>query len=126
MTSLRLDKWLWSARFAKTRSLAAKLCAGGCVTVGGATVSKAGHPIRIGDAVAVEQGRVLRRVIVLALSDRRGPPAEARLLYAEPEPPLPLRPLERLAWTPLIDDEIGDRARRPSDPSLAEREGKMR
>jgi ribosome-associated heat shock protein Hsp15 len=108
MTGLRLDKWLWFARFAKTRSLAAKLCAAGCVTVGGVTVSKAAHALRVGDLLSIRQGRVLRRVTVLALGDRRGPPAEARLLYVEPEAPLPLRDLERRAWTPLIADEAGD------------------
>jgi ribosome-associated heat shock protein Hsp15 len=108
MTSLRLDKWLWFARFAKTRSLAAKLCAAGCVTVGGAPVSKAGHPLRVGDVVTVRQGRMLRRVTVAALGERRGPPSEARLLYAEPEMPLSLRDLERMAWTPLIEDEQSD------------------
>jgi ribosome-associated heat shock protein Hsp15 len=108
MTSLRLDKWLWFARFAKTRSLAAKLCADGCVTVCGAAVSKAGHPLRIGDVLTVRQGRVLRRITVLALGARRGPPAEARLLYDEREPPRALRELERQAWTPLIDDGQAD------------------
>jgi ribosome-associated heat shock protein Hsp15 len=108
MTTLRLDKWLWFARFAKTRSLAAKLCAAGGVTVSGTLVSKAGHPLRVGDVVTVRQGRVLRRVTVLALGERRGPPTEARLLYAEPETPLPLRDLDRLAWTPLIEDERSD------------------
>jgi ribosome-associated heat shock protein Hsp15 len=88
--------------------VAAKLCAAGCVTVGGAPVSKAAHPLRVGDVLTVRQGRALRRVTVLTLGERRGPPAEARLLYAEPEMPLPLRDLERLGWTPLIEDEQGD------------------
>jgi ribosome-associated heat shock protein Hsp15 len=107
MTSLRLDKWLWFARFAKTRSLAAKLCAEGCVAVGGAQVLKAGHALRVGDVLTVRQARVLRRIRVLALGERRGPPAEARLLYDEPETPLRLRELDRLGWTPLLDDEQG-------------------
>ncbi len=109
MTGLRLDKWLWFARFARTRSLAAKLCAGGLVTVGGVAVLKPGHAVRIGDAVTVRQGRVLRRVTVLALGERRGPPAEARLLYAEPQPPLPVADSERAAWIPLLDDGVSDR-----------------
>jgi ribosome-associated heat shock protein Hsp15 len=105
MTSLRLDKWLWFARFARTRSLAAKLCAGGLVTVGGASVCKPGHPLRVGDVLTVQQGRLMRRVTVLALGERRGAPAAARLLYAETETPAPLRAVERLAWMPLIGDE---------------------
>jgi len=108
MTSLRLDKWLWFARFAKTRSLAAKLCSGGHVTVGGAAVAKPGHLVRLGDTVTIAHGRSLRRVTVLALGSRRGPPAEARLLYAEPEPPQALRDLDREAWVPLIEDDTSD------------------
>lgn len=108
MTSLRLDKWLWFARFAKTRSLAAKLCGGGAVTVGGATVVKPGHLVRVGDVVTVEQGRMLRRVTVLALGDRRGPPAEARLLYAEPEPPRTRRDVDRAMWLPLLEESAND------------------
>jgi ribosome-associated heat shock protein Hsp15 len=104
MTGLRLDKWLWFARFAKTRSLAAKLCAGGGVTVCGAVIRKPGHFVRIGDALIVRQGHVLRRVSVLALGTRRGPPAEARALYAEPEPPIAVRTVEAAAWVPLIGD----------------------
>jgi ribosome-associated heat shock protein Hsp15 len=105
MTSARLDKWLWFARFAKTRSLAAKLCTRGSVTVGSVPVAKAAHPVYVGDALTVRQGRLLRRVTVLALGERRGPPAEARLLYAEAEMPLALRDVERRAWTPLIEEE---------------------
>ena len=110
MTSLRLDKWLWFARFAKTRSLAAKLCSGGAVTVGGAAVAKPGHLVRLGDTVTVEHGRTVRRVTVLALGNRRGPPAEARLLYAEPEPPQARRDIDREAWVPLLDDGTSDAA----------------
>ncbi|HEX3114611.1 MAG TPA: RNA-binding S4 domain-containing protein [Bradyrhizobium sp.] len=115
MTSLRLDKWLWFARFAKTRSLAAKLCSAGVVTVGGTAVAKPGHLVRLGDTVTVEHGRIVRRVTVLALGDRRGPPAEARLLYAEPEPPRMRRDVDREAWIPLLDDGAGNAG--PDRPS---------
>lgn len=108
MTGLRLDKWLWFARFARTRSLAAKLCGNGLVRVGGAAVAKPGHLVRPGDVVTVEQGRSVRRVTVLALGTRRGPPAEARLLYAEPEPPRIRCDADRAAWVPLLDDGASD------------------
>lgn len=104
MSGARLDKWLWFARFAKTRSLAAKLCAEGAVTVAGEPVLKPGHAVRVGDSIGVRQGRTLRQVTVRALGSRRGPPAEARLLYDEPAPPLSLRAAERAAWEPLIDE----------------------
>jgi ribosome-associated heat shock protein Hsp15 len=103
--SLRIDKWLWFARFARTRSLAAKLCADGLVTIGGLAAPKPAHGVRIGDTIIVQQGRMRRRVTVLALGQRRGPPTEARLLYLEPEPPTALRDAERAEWTPLVDDE---------------------
>jgi ribosome-associated heat shock protein Hsp15 len=105
MTGLRLDKWLWFARLAKT--LASKLCAAGGVTLGGAVVLKPGHFVRVGDALSVRQGRVLRRISVLGLGTRRGPPAEARALYAEPEPPIAVRALEAAQWVPLIDMNEG-------------------
>ena len=108
MTSLRLDKWLWFARFAKTRSLAAKLCSGGLVTIGGVVVVKPGQLVRLGDVVTVDQGRIVRRVTVLALGDRRGPPAEARLLYAEPDPPRARRDVDRAAWLSLLDEGAND------------------
>ena len=104
MTGLRLDKWLWFARFARTRSLAAKLCSEGAVAVGGTPVLKPNHLVRVGDVLTVRQGRMLREVSVLALGARRGPPAEARLLYAERAPPVALCAAEQAAWTPLIEE----------------------
>jgi ribosome-associated heat shock protein Hsp15 len=108
MTTLRLDKWLWFARLAKTRSLAARLCNGGAIAVGGAVVVKPGHLVRVGDVVTVEQGRRLRRVTVQALGARRGPPAEARLLYAEPEPPRARRDIDRETWMPLLEESANE------------------
>jgi ribosome-associated heat shock protein Hsp15 len=102
--SQRLDKWLWYARFVKTRSLAGKLCQSGLVRVAGDAVTKANRSVRIGDVVAVPQGRVIRTVEVKALGDRRGPPAEARRLYDEIETSH-LRDLARESWTPLLLDE---------------------
>jgi ribosome-associated heat shock protein Hsp15 len=102
--TLRLDKFLWFARLAKTRSLAARLCAAGAVAVAGQTVLKPGQRVRIGDVVTVPQGRLIRTVRIAALGSRRGPAAEARLLYTEPAPPLPIA---REAWTSLFDEDEG-------------------
>lgn len=104
MTGLRLDKWLWFARFARTRSLAARLCAEGAVAIGGAAVLKPGHPVRVGDRLTLRHGRVLRQVTVLALAERRGSPQEARRLYAEAAPPVALRAAEQAGWVPLIEE----------------------
>jgi ribosome-associated heat shock protein Hsp15 len=86
--TLRLDKWLWFARVAKTRSLAARLCTAGCVTVGGRDGIKPHHPVRIGDRITVDLRYERRQLVVRALGERRGPPTEARQLYDEPVPPM--------------------------------------
>jgi ribosome-associated heat shock protein Hsp15 len=86
-TGLRLDKWLWRARFFKTRSLATKICTGGHVRTGGAAVTKAHHQVRVGDVLTFAQGRYIRVVKVLALGTRRGPAIEARTLYEDLKPP---------------------------------------
>ena len=99
--SLRLDKWLWFARMARTRSLAARLCAAGLVTVSGAVAQKAHHTIRVGDRISVVQGRARRHLVVLALGERRGSATEARRLYAEPNPPEPLAAED---WVPLFEE----------------------
>jgi ribosome-associated heat shock protein Hsp15 len=97
----RIDLWLWYARFAKTRSLAARLCEAGAVTINGGIVEKASS-VRVGDTVSAPQGRMRRTVAVRALGERRGPPAEARMLYEETHPPEPLRQHE--AWDPLLEN----------------------
>jgi ribosome-associated heat shock protein Hsp15 len=102
-SSQRLDKWLWFARFARTRSLAAKLCASGEVTLGGAVVTKANQTVRIGDGLTVPLGRMRRFVEVAAIGARRGPPAEARLLYREIAAPQPREP-GTAEWEPLLGD----------------------
>jgi len=75
---LRLDKWLWAARFFKTRSLAQQAIAAGKVKLNEARVKPA-HDVRVGDAIVLREWHVH----VKALSDRRGPAEEARKLYEE-------------------------------------------
>lgn len=99
----RLDQWLWFARFAKSRSLAARLCVAGTVTLNGATVKKPNQAVRIGDVVVVPQGGWVRTVQVLALGVRRGPAVEARLLYLE-EAVAPRRDAAA-DWVPLLDPD---------------------
>ena len=79
---VRLDKWLWAARFYKTRALAAEAIAGGKVQVNGDRVKRA-KPLQAGDEVRIRQGPYEHLVLVRALSERRGPAAEAVLLYEE-------------------------------------------
>lgn len=81
--SLRIDKWLWFARFFKSRSLAAKLCAAGKVRINRIVVTKAHRSVRPGDVLTFPQARDIRVVKVLALGARRGPAPEARALYED-------------------------------------------
>ena len=79
---VRLDKWLWAARFFKTRALAAEAVAGGKVQVNGDRAKRA-RPLQIGDEVRVRQGPYEFLVVVRALSARRGPASVAAELYEE-------------------------------------------
>jgi ribosome-associated heat shock protein Hsp15 len=79
---MRLDKWLWAARFFKTRSLAQQAIVAGRVKLGGERVKPA-HVIRPGALVAVRVGELEWQVQVKALSEKRGPAEQARKLYEE-------------------------------------------
>lgn len=88
----RIDKWLFFARVAKSRTLGAKLAQGGHVRVNGTKISLASHEVRPGDVLTVT---LPRRVIVYKVIDcgaRRGPAPEARLLYEDHSPPPPPKP----------------------------------
>jgi ribosome-associated heat shock protein Hsp15 len=82
MTKLRLDKWLWAARFFKTRSLAKAAIEGGKVHLGGQRV-KVSREISVGDELHIRQGWDQKVVVVKALSDQRRGAPEAALLYEE-------------------------------------------
>ena len=82
MERVRLDRWLWAARFLKTRALAAAAVAGGKVQVNG-TRAKPAKQLQVGDALRVRVGPYEWLVKVRALSERRGPPKTALALYEE-------------------------------------------
>jgi len=94
----RLDRWLWCARFVKSRALATKLCAAGAVGVGAAATAKPAHPLRVGDRVRLRLGRFERELEVTALALRRGPAAEARTLYRE----LARTDIADAPWEPIL------------------------
>ena len=85
---IRLDKWLWQARFFKTRSLAAKVVTSG-LRVNGQRIAKPAFAVGPGDVLTFAQGREVRVVRIVALGTRRGPAPEAQALYADLAPPEP-------------------------------------
>jgi ribosome-associated heat shock protein Hsp15 len=93
--SVRVDKWLWAARFFKSRSIAVTAIESGKVTVNGDRVKPA-RDVKSGDAVRVRLGPYEHTVIVRAVSDRRGPAAQAALLYEETAESRAAR--EKLHW----------------------------
>lgn len=84
---MRADKWLWHARFFKTRGLATKLIAAGHLRVNSDKVSKPSFGIGAGDVLTFPQGRAVRVVRIVQLSTRRGPASEAQMLYDDLDPP---------------------------------------
>lgn len=84
MNAVRIDKWLWAARFFKTRALATTAVVGGKVHVNGERV-KSAKAVRVGDVVEITRGPERWTVTVTGLADKRGPAAAARALYDESE-----------------------------------------
>ena len=82
MDAIRIDKWLWAARFYKTRSLATDDIHKGRILVNGSAIKPA-RELKVNDHVVLRQGHLTRTVVVQALSDRRGPAPVAQQLYAE-------------------------------------------
>ncbi len=113
--SLRLDKWLWFARFFKTRTLATRVTASGKVRLNGDVVSKPHQAVRVGDVLTFPMGRDIRVVRIEALGQRRGPAPEARTLYEDLAPPRP-RQSEK-----AIDADVARRERGSGRPTKAER-----
>jgi ribosome-associated heat shock protein Hsp15 len=90
MTSVRMDKWLWAARFFKTRALAARACELGRIQSNGQP-AKAAREVRVGDRLRVTNDGGEFQVEVLLLSEVRGPASVAQMLYRETEASRELR-----------------------------------
>ncbi len=82
MDKTRIDKWLWAARFFKTRSLATEAVNRGHVQIDQQDVKPA-HDVRVGHTLTIWQAKVLRTVVVMGISEHRGPAPVAQQLYAE-------------------------------------------
>ena len=117
---LRIDKWLWQARFFKTRTLAGKVVGEGRVRLNGDRVAKASQAVAPGDVLTFPQGRVIRVVAVAAIGTRRGPADEARALYDDRTPPAAPRP-ERVGPRPTgRDRRVMDHLRGSAAPGPVE------
>ncbi len=110
LAAMRLDKWLWCARFYKTRSLATEEIGKGRVTVNGQQ-AKAARDVRPGDTLELRQGPVQRTVVIRALSGMRGPAPVAQLLFDETPESIAARAeaaeLRRLAPEPAASLQEG-------------------
>jgi ribosome-associated heat shock protein Hsp15 len=112
MERVRVDRWLWAARFFKTRSAASKAVAGGRVQVNGARV-KAAKDVAIGDVLELTLGAQKRVVRVARLSERRGPATVAAMLYEET--PESIRASEQARLERRLTRPLGaDLAERPT------------
>ena len=110
--SVRIDKWLWAARFYKTRSQASEAIKGGKIQCNGERV-KPSKEVRLGEVISIRQDIYLRQVMVKALSERRGPASQAVLLYEETAASLSER--ERLALIKQAQPALRERgAGRPT------------
>lgn len=112
--SQRLDKWLWCARFFKSRSAAARFCDDGKLRISGQITHKAHYALRPGDILTFPLGPHIRVIKVLALAGRRGPAPEARALYEDLACPVSL---DSAAPNP----EIGRRDAGTGRPTKADR-----
>ena len=111
MEKVRIDKWLWAARFYKTRTLATDDIHKGRVQVNGQEVKPA-RELRIGDSVVLRQPGVVRTLVVKSLSDQRGPAPVAQLLYQETPDSLRLRA------------EAAEQRRMGTEPGLSLKDGR--
>jgi ribosome-associated heat shock protein Hsp15 len=110
--AVRIDKWLWAARFYKTRSLASEAIKGGKIHCGGTRV-KPSKEVHLGDEITIRQAYWHKTVVVKALSDKRGPASQAALLYEET--PASIAERERLTVTKQAQPAFRDRgAGRPT------------
>ncbi len=114
--SLRIDKWLWHARFFKSRTLASKLCASGKLRRNSELIGKAHATLKEGDVLTFPKEKDVRVVRVLALGVRRGPASEAAALYEDLQPPQP-----RTGKTAAEDAGIAVREAGSGRPTKAQR-----
>lgn len=102
---VRIDKWLWFARLAKTRTIAQKLAVSGRVRINRRKTENAARPVKIGDVLTITLDSGVRVLRVSAIGSRRGPASEAQLLYEDLSPKTDMSP--RTPSRPAIDRPAG-------------------
>ena len=112
MTGTRIDKWLWAARFFKTRELASKACELKRISSNGSP-AKASREVKVGDTLGIKNEGGEFEVVVLELSEQRGPAAVAQTLYRETEAGKELR-LKAIEERKLLGPFTPSESRRPS------------
>jgi len=112
---IRIDKWLWHARFFKSRTQAGKFCLSGGVRVNAQAISKAHVQVKPGDVLTFVKGNAVKVVKIIQLGTRRGPAPEAQALYEDQSPALPQKSEPSLHMPPA------QRAPGSGRPTKAER-----
>lgn len=114
-TSIRIDKWLWHARFLKTRTLAQTFVTSGKVRVNTERVEKANQSVKPGDVLTFTKGRRVFVIEVIAIAARRGPASEAQTLYHDLSPPPPKKD------DPATPARVAEREKGAGRPTKRER-----
>ncbi|MDP7545727.1 MAG: RNA-binding S4 domain-containing protein [Alphaproteobacteria bacterium] len=117
----RLDKWLWFARFFKSRTLAGKICNGRKVRINGQIANKASATVKAEDVLTFPLGRHIRVIKILDVGQRRGPAPEARALYDDLAPPEASEAAGRKTGDAALDRSIG---RRPAGAGRPTKRGR--
>jgi ribosome-associated heat shock protein Hsp15 len=118
---LRLDKWLWFARFFKSRTLAAKLCQSRRIRINRTVIGKSKTLISEGDVLTFPKGAYVRIIKILKLGKRRGPALEAKTLYEDLEPPLARKEIEDIEKNDIRTAPVAERERGSGRPTKTER-----
>lgn len=100
-TGCRLDKWLWCARFFRTRAAAVRHCEAGGLRINRNPTNKPHHPVHVGDVLTFVLGAHVRVIRVMALAERRGSAMAARGLYVDLAPPTPEKAM--VEWGRALD-----------------------
>ena len=119
--SLRIDKWLWYARFFKSRTIATKFCVGGRLRVNNIIVKKAHYPISVGDVLTFSKGQCIRVVKIEKLGVRRGSAPEAQKLFVDLAPPIFINKRNLTSVSDVSSNKIAFRTPGMGRPTKADR-----